>query len=411
MNRLYQDAEEIMHASIEAVLPDAAVQKALKQMPFCAGRLIVIGIGKAAFNMCEAAEKILCNHITAGLCITKYHHVKHPLHIIQCMEAGHPILDENTIIATGKAEELVSDLKADDLVLFLVSGGGSSLFEDPLIDLETLQKINTELLRSGASIREINAVRKHLSHVKGGRFARLCAPAMVYQVVLSDIIGSPLDAIASGPAYPDATSSSDAFAILQKYGIGTDENTVSALNRETPDRLDNVETCIAGSVEDLSAAAMKECRALGYETYLLTSSLDCEAKEAGSFLSAIAREHCHDNKNIAFLAAGETVVHVRGNGRGGRNQELALSAAKGISSLENAVIFSFGSDGTDGPTDAAGGIVDGSTAEKLKEKGIAIDAVLNNNDAWHALKEVNGLLITGPTGTNVNDLSVILIRK
>ncbi|MEE8792368.1 MAG: glycerate kinase [Erysipelotrichaceae bacterium] len=411
MNSLYQDAQEIMHASIEAVLPDAAVQKALKQMPSYTGRLIVIGIGKAAFNMCEAAEKILAERITAGLCITKYHHVKHPLHIIQCMEAGHPISDENTIQATRKAEELVKDLRADDLVLFLVSGGGSALFEDPLIDLETLQKINTALLRSGASIREINTVRKHLSHVKGGRFARLCEPARVYQFVLSDIIGNPLDAIASGPAYPDSTSSSDAFAVLQKYGIDVDADTASALCQETPDSLDNVKTCIAGSVEDLSAAARQKCRALGYETYLLTSSLDCEAKEAGAFLSAIAREHCHDNKNIAILAAGETVVHVRGNGRGGRNQELVLLAAKGISSLDNALIFSFGSDGTDGPTDAAGGIVDGSTAEKLKEKGIDIDAVLNNNDAWHALKEVNGLLITGPTGTNVNDLSVILIQK
>lgn len=400
-----------MHASIEAVLPDAAVQKALKQMPSYTGRLIVIGIGKAAFNMCEAAEKILAERITAGLCITKYHHVKHPLHIIQCMEAGHPISDENTIQATRKAEELVKDLRADDLVLFLVSGGGSALFEDPLIDLETLQKINTALLRSGASIREINTVRKHLSHVKGGRFARLCEPARVYQVVLSDIIGNPLDAIASGPAYPDSTSSSDASAVLQKYGIDVNADTASALCQETPDSLDNVKTCIAGSVEDLSAAARQKCRALGYETYLLTSSLDCEAKEAGAFLSAIAREHCHDNKNIAILAAGETVVHVRGNGRGGRNQELVLLAAKGISSLDNALIFSFGSDGTDGPTDAAGGIVDGSTAEKLKEKGIDIDAVLNNNDAWHALKEVNGLLITGPTGTNVNDLSVILIQK
>ncbi|MCH4014100.1 MAG: glycerate kinase [Solobacterium sp.] len=411
MNSLYQDAQEIMHASIEAVLPDAAVQKALKQMPSYTGRLIVIGIGKAAFNMCEAAEKILAERITAGLCITKYHHVKHPLHIIQCMEAGHPISDENTIQATRKAEELVKDLRADDLVLFLVSGGGSALFEDPLIDLETLQKINTALLRSGASIREINTVRKHLSHVKGGRFARLCEPARVYQVVLSDIIGNPLDAIASGPAYPDSTSSSDASAVLQKYGIDVNADTASALCQETPDSLDNVKTCIAGSVEDLSAAARQKCRALGYETYLLTSSLDCEAKEAGAFLSAIAREHCHDNKNIAILAAGETVVHVRGNGRGGRNQELVLLAAKGISSLDNALIFSFGSDGTDGPTDAAGGIVDGSTAEKLKEKGIDIDAVLNNNDAWHALKEVNGLLITGPTGTNVNDLSVILIQK
>ena len=300
-------------------------------------------------------------------------------------------------------------LTADDTVLFLLSGGGSALFEQPFVSGEELQDITRQLLACGADIVEMNTIRKRLSRVKGGRFAQACAPANVFAVVLSDILGDPLDMIASGPACPDVSTCRQALAIAEKYGLKLSDEARRLLTVETPKTLDNVTTRITGSVRELCAAAAVQCRALGYEPMLLTDQLCCEAREAGSFLASVLRTHAGDGRRLAFLAGGETVVHLTGKGLGGRNQELALAAAPGIAGL-NAAVFSVGSDGTDGPTDAAGGYVDGDTNAALQAAGLDVFEVLKQNDAYHALKAVDGLLVTGPTGTNVNDVAVALLR-
>ena len=411
MNRqLRNDADAIIKASIQAVLPDNAVSRALKDFHGNGGKTILVAAGKAAWQMAKAAFDEL-GSVDAGIVVTKYDHVMGPIAGVECCEAGHPVPDENSFAATGKALDLVKDLKAEDTVLFLLSGGGSALFEQPLIPGEELQDITRQLLACGADIVEMNTIRKRLSAVKGGRFAQECAPAKVFAIVLSDILGDPLDMIASGPAYPDSSTCEEALAIVKKYGLKFTDEAMRLLGEETPKSLDNVTTQITGSVRELCQAAAAECEKMGYEPILLTDMLSCEAREAGRFLGNILRTHAGSGKKIAYLAGGETVVHLTGKGLGGRNQELALAAAPEISGIEGAAVFSVGSDGTDGPTDAAGGYVDGETARELSEAGLSISAVLADNDAYHALQKIDGLVVTGPTGTNVNDVAVALITK
>ena len=342
--------------------------------------------------------------------ITKYHHVMGNIENITCLEAGHPVPDENSFAATQVVLDLVADLSPQDTVLFLLSGGGSALFEKPLIPGEALQNITRQLLACGADIVQINTIRKRLSAVKGGRFAQICAPAHVFAVVLSDILGDPLDMIASGPAYPDSSTSQEALAIARDYNLHMSREAWALLERETPKTLDNVTTLITGSVRQLCAAAADTCRELGYEPILLTDQLCCQAKDAGAFLASQVRSHYTNGKKIALIAGGETVVKITGHGKGGRNQELALAAAQEIGGLSGTCVFSVGSDGTDGPTDAAGGYADSQTAQRLRDLGILIPDVLQNNDAYHALQKVDGLIFTGPTGTNVNDVAVALIQ-
>lgn len=405
------DAQQIIDSAIAAALPDTAVKKALEGEDFSGGKLLLVAIGKAAWSMAKAACGVLNDKIDDGVVITKYGHAKEDLPHIRIFEAGHPIPDANSFAATEQAIKLVSGLCPEDNVLLLISGGGSALFEKPLISPDMLEDLTKQLLACGADIVEINTIRKRLSAVKGGKFAKLCEPAQVFSVVLSDIIGDPLDMIASGPAYPDNSTSEQALGIMKKYGINISNEIHELLHIETPDTLTNVTTKITGSVKQLCSAAEKTCRELGYETIILTASLNCEAREAGSFLASIAQYYNDTKKSLAFIAGGETVVHLKGTGMGGRNQELALAAAAGISKLKDAAIFSLGSDGTDGPTDAAGGYVDTSTKRILTEKGIDIFKVLENNDSYYALQACNGLIITGPTGTNVNDLTILLIKR
>jgi hydroxypyruvate reductase len=231
----------------------------------------------------------------------------------------------------------------------------------------------------------------------------------VLSIVLSDILGDPLDMIASGPACPDSSTCAQAVAIARKYGLSLSDKAWALLEQETPKALNNVTTFINGSVRELCAAAAAVCKELGYEPVLLTDQLSCQAKEAGSFLASILKSHVNSGKKLAFLAGGETVVQLTGTGKGGRNQELALSAAAGIAGIPHCAVFSVGSDGTDGPTDAAGGYVDGDTAAALKQLGIDIYDTLRSNDAYHALEACGGLIVTGPTGTNVNDVAVALL--
>ena len=415
MRDIRHDALEIVKKAIDAVLPEAAVKEALQNKGLLdearkrGGKIIIAAIGKAAWRMAKAASDMLPG--ATGAIVTKYGHSMGDIPGIEIFEAGHPVPDENTIRGTKALLKHVTGLSPKDTVLFLVSGGGSALFELPAdgVSLNDMAGVTKQLLACGAGIVEINTIRKHLSSVKGGRFAKMCAPARVSMAVLSDVLGDRLDSIASGPAWPDNSTSEEALGIVRKYGLSLRPELMDVLGRETPKELDNVTAIVTGSVSALCSAAMNAAEKLGYTPLLLTTTLDCEAREAGAFLASIAREHAGDSKPLAFIAGGETVVHLTGNGKGGRNQELALSAAHGIAGLKNVVIVSVGSDGTDGPTDAAGGIVDGVTETKLTEKGIGISSVLKDNDAYNALKAVDSLLATGPTGTNVNDLSFALI--
>ena len=404
---LYQEALQFTDSAIQAVKPDAAVKRALSEMPH-SGRIFLVAAGKAAWQMADAAVKTL-GQMEDGVVVTKYGHVKAEIPGVRCYEAGHPVPDANSFAATEKALELVHGLHPEDTVLFLLSGGGSALFEKPLISGEELQEITAQLLASGADIVEMNTIRKRLSGVKGGRFASACAPAKVFSIVLSDILGDPLDMIASGPAVPDTSTCAQALAIAEKYRLKLSEQAQALLKQETPKTLDNVTTRITGSVRELCAAAAAACWERGYEPILLTDRLCCEAREAGSFLGSIVRTHAGRGKKLAYIAGGETVVHLTGNGLGGRNQELALAAAPALAGLEHCCVFSVGSDGTDGPTDAAGGYVDGQTDAALRTAGWDVFAALQNNDAYHALQAIGSLLITGPTGTNVNDVSVALV--
>ena len=408
-SKLRADANAIISASINAVKPDEAVARALQGKEF-PGRVVLVAAGKAAWQMAKAAHDCLGNRIDAGVVVTKYDHVMGPIADFVCCEAGHPVPDDNSFAGTQKALDLVKNLQAEDTVLFLLSGGGSALFEKPLIPGEELQDITGQLLACGADIVEINTIRKRLSAVKGGKFAQECAPAHVYAIILSDILGDPLDMIASGPACPDSATAQQAIAIAEKYQLKLTPWARGLLEVETPKALDNVTTRITGSVRELCVAAEKVCRELGYEPVLLTDMLNCQAKEAGYFLASILKTHAKSGRKLAFLTGGETVVQLTGKGKGGRNQELALAAAAGIEGIRGAAVFSVGSDGTDGPTDAAGGYVDYETAAALRAQDLDIYTVLRNNDAYHALQKVDGLIITGPTGTNVNDVSVALLN-
>ena len=405
---LHDDALLIARRAIDAAMPDAAVRRALaahRDFLDAPGRLILVAVGKAAWTMARAAWDEAA--FDGGVIVTARGCAHGPVGNAAIIEAGHPIPDEMSILGAETALERVRGLTEHDRVLFLLSGGGSALFEKPLIAPDELARITEHLLRSGADIVAINTIRKRLSAVKGGRFALACRPARVLSLVLSDVLGDPLDMIASGPAAPDTSTSREALALAGRYALPLSDAARACLVRETPKALDNVESEIIGSVSLLCASAADTARALGYEPLLLTDRLDCEAREAGAFLSAMAKTHAGRGRR-AFILGGETVVHVRGRGLGGRNQELALAAAGGLNGL-NAALMSVGSDGRDGPTDAAGGCVDGASLERCRAAGVDIAAALADNDAYHALDRIGALIRTGPTGTNVGDLTVLLI--
>lgn len=408
LSRLRRDAETIVKESIREVQPDKAVVRALEENPL-GGRIRLVAVGKAAWQMAKAAAGFLGDKLERGIVVTKYGHVQGEIPGVECYEGGHPVPDEGSFRGTRKALKLTEGLTSEDTVLFLLSGGGSALFELPLIPPEELQDLTRQLLACGADIVEINTLRKRLSAVKGGRFAEHCAPARVFSIILSDILGDPPDMIASGPACPDSSTCEEAMEIVRRYRLSLSDETRRLLMVETPKSLSNSQWRINGSVLELCAAAARGCERLGYEPVFLTDRLCCQAREAGSMMASILRTHAEDGKKLAFLAGGETVVRLTGHGKGGRNQELALAAAEGIAGLENAALFSVGSDGTDGPTDAAGGFVDGETCHLLLEQGIHIEQVLQDNDAYHALQRTEGLIFTGPTGTNVNDVAVGLL--
>jgi len=416
MQTLKEAAQLMIETIIAENMPEAAVVNALKAHDFKNRKVYLVAIGKAAWTMAKAASEYLGEKIEKGIVVTKYDHGMGELPRLDVFEAGHPTPDANTVIATQRALELVANLTSEDEVLFLISGGGSALFEVPQdgVTLDEMATLTNDLLASGADIIEMNMIRKRLSKVKAGRFAQLCQPARVFAVVLSDVLGDRLDTIASGPAAPDNATVEDALAVVKKYRLALTEKQLAYLKVETPKQLDYVETIVTGSVRSLCESGSAAALSLGFTPYVLTTTLNCEASEAGRFLAAIAvdtlRDTNHFQRPCAIIAGGETVVTLKGDGLGGRNQELALAAAAGISGMEDVLIFSLGSDGTDGPTNAAGGMVDGGTVDELKVAGYDIDQILANNNAYHGLQVADGLIITGPTGTNVNDISVILCK-
>lgn len=400
--------------------------------------LVIAGFGKAAYQMAKAVEEMFDSDlIRGGIVVTKYGHAKSQLSAvsdqqsgelkkIKVLEAAHPVPDENGFKA---AEEVISLLKEADkntLVLCLISGGGSALFVSPCdgVTLSEKQAITDLLLKAGADITELNSVRKHLSAVKGGRLAEIVYPAEIISLIISDVIGDKLDVIASGPTAPDPSTYQDALDVLKKFYLldkapgsivnifkkGTD-GTIPDTPKDDNPVFQNVQNIIIGSNKIAIDAAYKEAEVLGLDAEIISSELAGDAKEAGKWLAKKALEE-HSNsssRSKCLISGGETTVIVKGNGKGGRNTELALSFAMEIDGIEGVTFLSAGTDGTDGPTDAAGAVVDGKTISKAKELGLNPQKFLDNNDSYNFFKKTGSLLITGPTGTNVMDIQIAVI--
>lgn len=392
-------------------------------------KIVVVGGGKASARMAEALEEVLCDRIKEGRINTKYGHSV-PLARMTVHECGHPVPDENGIKGTGRIIELLNAADEYTLVICLLSGGGSALMPAPCegISLAEKQKVTRLLLGAGASIEEINAVRKHLSLLKGGGMARLAAPARLHVLILSDVIGDRLDTIASGPAVADPTSFGDCLEIAARYGI-LDSLPLTVRDRlergvrgKAPETakagepfLDTARNTLIGNNRMSVDAARRAAGRMGYHTLVLSTVIEGEAREIGTFFGAVASEIHHSGNPIpspaCVIGGGETTVTLRGSGKGGRNQEMALKAASCIAGFPDTVFLSGGTDGTDGPTDAAGGVVDGETLRVGKEKNLDIHAFLSENDSYRYLERVGGLLITGPTGTNVMDIHILLVGE
>lgn len=372
----------------------------------------MVGAGKASARMAQAVERLLGRRISTGLINVKYGHTA-KLRRIELNECGHPVPDENGLRGSRRILEMASEAGADDLVIAIISGGASALLPYPLppITLEEKQSLTEELLRSGANIHELNAVRKHISAIKGGRLAEAAAPAQVLALILSDVIGDDLDVIGSGPTVPDRSTTEDAEKILRRYGIAVPPLT------ETPKpsdaAFDGVQNLIVGSNALAVAAAESEARRLGFRTMVLSTFIEGETREVARVHVAIAKEVLATGRPIrkpaCVISGGETTVTIRGTGMGGRNQEFALAAALDIDGLDDVTVFSAGTDGTDGPTDAAGAIADETTVSRGRELGLNATEFLANNDSYRFFDGVGGLVKTGPTGTNVADVRLMIL--
>ncbi len=416
------DSYELVRSNKENILSDYYTNKFK--------RLFVIGSGKAACQMGKAAEDFAMDIIKNGILITKYGHCQPPYSPkkIDINEAGHPVPDENGVAATRKIINLTRELDEESLLLCLISGGGSALLVSPCkgILINEKQKVTELLLKAGASIEELNTVRKHISNVKGGRLAKLAYPAKIISLIISDVIGDRLDTIASGPTSPDLTTYQDAYKVIQNYGLielipasvlAHIQKGVQGLITETPkmgDRVfSHVLNIIIGSNKKALEAARAEAEKLLYRAEIVTSEISGEARDVGIWLANKAKEIKNSkgtNRSICFISGGETTVTVKGNGTGGRNMELALSFAIKIEGVDGITLLSAGTDGTDGPTDAAGAIVDGATITRAKARGLNPDNYLENNDSYTFFKETGDLFVTGPTGTNVMDIQIVVIE-
>ncbi len=428
----------LVQAALKAADPEAAVRRAVRlegERLHVAGRtydvrrlanIHVIGAGKASATMARAVEGILGDRLAGGVVITKYGYAR-PTRRVAVREAGHPVPDEAGVRATREVVALASRAGPDDLVLALISGGGSALFVAPAegLTLRDLQETTALLLRAGATIHELNAVRKHLSAVKGGQLARHVAPARLVALIVSDVVGDSLDVIASGPTVPDPTTFSEAWQVITRHGLAEQvppavrqrlQEGVAGRVPETPKPGDPIFKAVQNAVvagnRQAAEAAAERARQLGYRALVLTTFLEGEAREVGTVLAALAREMATFDRPLprpaCLVLGGETTVTVRGDGLGGRNQEMALSAALRLEGLADVVVATLATDGGDGPTDAAGGIVDGHTVRLARERHVNVREALARNDSFHALEALDALLRTGPTGTNVNDLAFVI---
>ncbi len=440
ITKLRKDAMEIFSASLKAVDPVAAVKRYLKlsKSTLLAGdesfaledfdKIHLIGFGKAASSMARGVEEILGDRLAGGFINVKYGHLDKLSEKIEVQEAAHPVPNEDGVKGTEKIINFVKQLDEKDLVICVISGGGSALLPAPKtgITLEEKQQTTKELLACGADITEINAIRKHISAVKGGQLARLVYPATLITLILSDVIGDPLDSIASGPTAPDNSTFSQCLSIIKKYDLsGKIPQAVESHIRkgaageipETPKSGDPVfsktHNIIVGSNWQAVSAAKDKAADLGYNTLILSTFIEGETKDVARVHTAVAKEiHKTGNpipKPACVISGGETTVTIRGKGKGGRNQEFVLAAAIDIADLPGTVILSGGTDGTDGPTDAAGAIADGSTIERAKKKQLDAFSFLQNNDSYHFFEKIEDLLITGPTNTNVMDLRLVIV--
>lgn len=436
---LRRQAAAILTAAVRAVEPAAAVKRCVSRrgdVLRVAGRrydlrsirrVFVIGAGKASAPMAAAVEAILGSRVTGGIVIVKYGYAV-PLRRIRVVEAGHPLPDAAGQRGAEEMLNLVRGAGPRDLVLCLISGGGSALAPAPVagVSLEDEIKVTDLLLRSGATIQEVNTVRKHLSQITGGQLAAAASLARVAALILSDVLGNPVDAIASGPTAPDPTTFADALVIVRRYGLAGSmpaaammylQHGAAGRKPETPKPLDpvfrRVQTVVVGSNEQAVAAAAVQAKALGFRTLVLTTYLEGEAREAARVFCSVVRGIGARQAPLVppacLLAGGETTVTVHGQGRGGRCQEFALSAGQAIAGWANTVVAAFGTDGTDGPTDAAGALVDGDTAARVRTLGLDAARALTDNDSYPFFQQLGDLLMTGPTRTNVNDIYLALV--
>ena len=422
---------EILSAGLAAADPKDAVLRSVRLEGntilaggerFEADRVFVLAAGKAAGAMARAAEELLGERLAGGLVVTKDEHAPGPEHL-ETIFAAHPEPDERGVEAARRAEELAGSLRDGDLLLALISGGASALLADPApeIGLEDIKRLTGALLRSGADIGEINAVRKHVSVHKGGGLVSLAAPAPTLALLLSDVVGDDISAIASGLTAPDPTTLEEARRVLERYGIEPPESVAGHLENagETPkpgDALfEGVANVVCGGGRHAAEAAAEKARELGYEPLILSTTVTGDTRGIASFYAAVIREVLESGNPVpppcAIVSGGEATVTVRGEGTGGPNQEFALSLAVELDGVEGWAAFAADTDGGDGPTDAAGGMVTGATAGKIRESGVDPEEALENNDAYAALEAAGALLVIGPTGTNVNDLRVALISE
>ena len=437
--KLRLDAVDIFQAGLQAVAPCAAVKRCCRldgetltvgETPYDLGRfdrVFVCGAGKAGAAMAKAVEEILGERITSGIVTVKYGHLA-DLQRIRIQEAGHPVPDRNGYAGARTIYQLAAAADEKTLVICLISGGGSALLPLPVdgVTLEDKQETTRILLACGATIQEINALRKHLSVIKGGGLARAVYPATLITLILSDVVGDDLDSIASGPCVPDPKTFADCQQILEKYGI--EEQVPPAVRRhiaagvagavpETPKTgqafFANTRNLIVGSNFEALLKARDKAAELGYNPLLLSSMIEGETRDMAAMHMAIAREiglHGHPVPRPAcLLSGGETTVRIAGTGKGGRNQEFVLAAALRMGGLRNVVVLSAGTDGSDGPTDAAGAFADETTVLRAAEAGLDPQAYLDDNDSYHFFDQLNDLYKTGPTNTNVMDLRIVLI--
>ncbi len=401
-----KDIYKIIDYSINQSKPDIALKKHLTDLSFNEGRLFVIAVGKASWLMAKTANQLINKKIDKGIIITKYNHNKGHIDNFEIYEAGHPIIDRNSLLATKRVLEITADLNDNDDVIFLLSGGASALFEDTDFDLDYLQQINKKLIYSNANITEINTIRKRLSNVKGGKFARHCYPATVLNFILSDVISDSLDSIGSGPTVNDFSTKQQTIEINQKYNLNLPD---TVINADTIKDLDNVKTTLLGSVKMLAASAKEICAQSGYKSIIVEDDVSYNYLLLKDKLIKLASDNQNTAVKLAFIFSGEITIEVGGNGSGGRCQHLALSCAEKIKNFSATTILCIGSDGSDGPTDAAGGYIDNTTFNKALSLKLNINDYLSNYDSYNCLKKLDQLIITGPTDTNVNDLYILLI--